>query len=412
MDETKRIEKEALIKASNSVRDKFRALQNARVGAEFRNIEKFKPITGKLDTIIAGRRIIESPYTHYKTEKNEDISPRYVHTPPHIINPSDLLSPLPTIHHENITRKVLNREKRLGRKRQDHQRRIKKHRDQLYSNQRPLYESDVESFSSDPITSDEDSMIEISSDPNPSSVVNVSPKLKTSTRKKFPKGVRRLIKKYSAIRRSTIRGPKQSLLQKELQELDKEIKMKKLEASSKNHIDPSPSTSQLIAEPVTYATITSVDTTGTSTQKPVHSKRIPFRASEKREAKVQLTSAKDKKKKAESIQKSDANDTILISSGESSTPSSPTYDTTGDDSSDGETMSKQRVKKKRGSGLFSPELMRHNRNEHVSYTYWDDPNELVERLRLLMASQAAGHTGHTNEIASIVEELREACLID
>lgn len=48
----------------------------------------------------------------------------------------------------------------------------------------------------------------------------------------------------------------------------------------------------------------------------------------------------------------------------------------------------------------------------ANYTYWDDPNELVDRLRLLMSSQAAGHTGHDNEIISIVEELREAKIIN
>lgn len=46
-----------------------------------------------------------------------------------------------------------------------------------------------------------------------------------------------------------------------------------------------------------------------------------------------------------------------------------------------------------------------------TYTYWDDPNELVERLRLLIASQSAGHTGHTNEILSIIEELKESKII-
>lgn len=45
------------------------------------------------------------------------------------------------------------------------------------------------------------------------------------------------------------------------------------------------------------------------------------------------------------------------------------------------------------------------------YSYWDDPNELCDRLRLLLASSDAGHTGHANEIASIVEELRKAGVI-
>lgn len=52
-----------------------------------------------------------------------------------------------------------------------------------------------------------------------------------------------------------------------------------------------------------------------------------------------------------------------------------------------------------------------NRSGVCNYKYWDDPNELVDRLRLLVASQAAGHTGHNNEIISIIEELREAKII-
>lgn len=50
--------------------------------------------------------------------------------------------------------------------------------------------------------------------------------------------------------------------------------------------------------------------------------------------------------------------------------------------------------------------------ENVDYLYWDDPNELVDRLRLLIASQQAGHNNHSNEITSIIEELREANIID
>ena len=50
-------------------------------------------------------------------------------------------------------------------------------------------------------------------------------------------------------------------------------------------------------------------------------------------------------------------------------------------------------------------------NAAIDYVHWDDPNDLVNRLRLLMASQNSGHTGHTNEIVSILEELREAGII-
>ncbi len=44
----------------------------------------------------------------------------------------------------------------------------------------------------------------------------------------------------------------------------------------------------------------------------------------------------------------------------------------------------------------------------MDYVYWDDPNELVERLQLLIAEQTAGNPSHTNEIHSIIEELRES----
>ena len=38
-------------------------------------------------------------------------------------------------------------------------------------------------------------------------------------------------------------------------------------------------------------------------------------------------------------------------------------------------------------------------------------NELVDRLRLLLASQAAGNPSHTNKIISIIEQLREAKIV-
>lgn len=43
-----------------------------------------------------------------------------------------------------------------------------------------------------------------------------------------------------------------------------------------------------------------------------------------------------------------------------------------------------------------------------SHIYWDDPNELVERLYLLHASKKAGNDNVQNEIISIVTELRQA----
>lgn len=55
-----------------------------------------------------------------------------------------------------------------------------------------------------------------------------------------------------------------------------------------------------------------------------------------------------------------------------------------------------------GSGIFVP------LESKRTYVYWDDPNELVERLLLLVASRNAGNTSVEREILSIEEELREA----
>ena len=64
----------------------------------------------------------------------------------------------------------------------------------------------------------------------------------------------------------------------------------------------------------------------------------------------------------------------------------------------------------KGSGIL-PKYMIAKRASHSEYTYWDDPNELVDRLRLLIAGRRAGNNKHDNEIQSILEELREAEII-
>ncbi|KYN04509.1 hypothetical protein ALC62_04622 [Cyphomyrmex costatus] len=64
--------------------------------------------------------------------------------------------------------------------------------------------------------------------------------------------------------------------------------------------------------------------------------------------------------------------------------------------------------KKFGKGLLRAMTLNDNA---IEYVHWDDPNELVDRLRLLDASQRAGNTAHGNEMPSIIEELREAGLI-
>lgn len=50
-------------------------------------------------------------------------------------------------------------------------------------------------------------------------------------------------------------------------------------------------------------------------------------------------------------------------------------------------------------------------NEHIAYEFYDDPNELCERLRIMIASRSAGNSNHSQEINSIVAELREAAII-
>lgn len=47
----------------------------------------------------------------------------------------------------------------------------------------------------------------------------------------------------------------------------------------------------------------------------------------------------------------------------------------------------------------------------VDYVYWNSPNELVDRLRLLVMEREAGNTGVRNEIESIIEELKEEGII-
>ena len=43
----------------------------------------------------------------------------------------------------------------------------------------------------------------------------------------------------------------------------------------------------------------------------------------------------------------------------------------------------------------------------IEYVYYDDLNELVDRLEILIREQNSGHTGQNNEIQSILEELQE-----
>lgn len=68
--------------------------------------------------------------------------------------------------------------------------------------------------------------------------------------------------------------------------------------------------------------------------------------------------------------------------------------------------SKDRSKKRRGLEFF---LIPYS--ENIVYEYWDDLNELCERLQLLMASKSAGNTNHDQEINSIIEKFKERNII-
>ena len=66
------------------------------------------------------------------------------------------------------------------------------------------------------------------------------------------------------------------------------------------------------------------------------------------------------------------------------------------------------VDNKNGAGVSIPRFKVARAYPSITdYVYWDDPNELVDRLRLLIAENAAGNNAHINEIHSIIEELQE-----
>lgn len=82
------------------------------------------------------------------------------------------------------------------------------------------------------------------------------------------------------------------------------------------------------------------------------------------------------------------------------------YDTDEKEAAGAASLAYQKSEKKRGKGMdfnFIP----YNINNRIIYEYFDDPNELCERLRLLVSSRKAGNTNHMQEINSIIEELRE-----
>ena len=55
--------------------------------------------------------------------------------------------------------------------------------------------------------------------------------------------------------------------------------------------------------------------------------------------------------------------------------------------------------------------MQITKNNKTDYVYFDDPNELVDRLELLVSEKSARNNFQNNEIQSIIEELYECGLI-
>lgn len=60
---------------------------------------------------------------------------------------------------------------------------------------------------------------------------------------------------------------------------------------------------------------------------------------------------------------------------------------------------------------YGDDLLMNVEMKKPSLVYWNNANELVDRLKLLIASQNVGNNSHNNEITSIIEELKEENII-
>ena len=61
---------------------------------------------------------------------------------------------------------------------------------------------------------------------------------------------------------------------------------------------------------------------------------------------------------------------------------------------------------KKGSGLKSTYMKVDTSPCAPDFVHYDNINQIVDRLRILKASEAAGNTSHNNEIINIISELR------
>lgn len=63
-----------------------------------------------------------------------------------------------------------------------------------------------------------------------------------------------------------------------------------------------------------------------------------------------------------------------------------------------------------GTSLNMKEKLQYN-TKPIEYMHWDDVNEIVDQLRLIIASKHEGNTSHDNRIHAILSELYEAGVI-
>lgn len=324
--------KKSLIKAVHSVRKKFQTLHNARSGEELKNFETFKPITGKLDTLI---------------DMQSGNKPEPLET---VVNKDGSVKDLEMYDHQYEPPKtdMLSKSSRISkiRKQKGVKSTIRKRKSQQISDKYKSLKSNRE---------------------------------RTATLTEYRAKLLAGLKKYNA-----------------------------------DNVQPQPSTSVSVSIPASEhdhpiiiakpKTLTPRNETASgSNQEPIE---ISDDGEEEGGA-VALDSSKPTKKKTSAAVKKERT----------------RFDFEEEDGTDVENQPRKfRVKArpsstttnknlKRGNGMIPTNAMQHSNNEYISYTYWDDPNELVNRLRLLVASKSAGHSGHTNEIMSIIEELREAGII-
>lgn len=386
MNKKEKLIKESLIKAVSSVRKKFRTLHNARAGQDLKNDEIFKPITGKLDALIDVQNTNKT-----KNVRNIDWNP-VTRPPSRQSNKDDEGASTPVF--ETIDQNLLN-------------------------------QIDLFMPSSDMTLPSEKKVSKVHKKRYKTSYQPYSPDVKLS---------KSISKKYKK-------------LEQKKQLFDAINKLAALQKNTSQQIAPESDREKSTSSPHQAAAI-SVGEEGRKLiiakpkqkKSPSNQPRIAGPSAsrgkdhikKKNEEMVELISSDEDEDEDNywEIQKAPAF-TSYLRKRVKKYAASPKYakrpkekETVRDLNVEQQTETRRRrhtrqkdktsppsKSDRQGSGMISTDLMRYDRNKHVSYTYWDNPNELVDRLRLLIASQSAGNTGHTNEIVSIVEELREANII-